>query len=202
MALLQSELLRCRSELGYNVLSAGAEPYIGVTAIFDQVIATYLNAGATTTSATAVVAATTPTLVTLTLTDATDFDAGTAIVLDVDARQERATIESVTGSTVSLLLTGKHTGTYPVTVEGGETMVRETLNRILGVKAQIETMASTAGLKRAEDIEWYQSKRGGSSALDDLKALLMHWRDELASILGVCNMWRMRQTSGQTLSIY
>ena len=57
MALLTSELMRIRAELGYNALGVGAEPYVGITAVFDQIVKVYLNAGATTTSATAVTAA-------------------------------------------------------------------------------------------------------------------------------------------------
>lgn len=39
MSLLPSELATIRAELGFNVLTIGAEPYIGVTSVFDQVIA-------------------------------------------------------------------------------------------------------------------------------------------------------------------
>ena len=52
MALLESEIIRLRFECGYNLLNAGAEPYVSVVAIFNQVIATYMQAGATTTSST------------------------------------------------------------------------------------------------------------------------------------------------------
>ena len=95
MALTTAELRRIKYELGYNVVGAGAEAYISVVAVFEQVIAAYLTSGATTTSSTVVAAATTPTPVALTLTSATGFAAGDRIWLDVDDRQECATIQSL-----------------------------------------------------------------------------------------------------------
>ena len=59
MALTSAEVRRIRYELGYNVLAVGAEPYVGVTQLFEQVIQPYLTAGASTTSSTAVVASST-----------------------------------------------------------------------------------------------------------------------------------------------
>lgn len=38
MALLDSELARIKWHLGFNLLDVGATPYIGVAAIFEQVI--------------------------------------------------------------------------------------------------------------------------------------------------------------------
>src|SRR5215471_2659866 len=120
MALLDAELNRIRYELGYPGLSVLAEPYIGIAAVFTRIVQPYLLSGASSTSSTAVTAATAPTLVTLTLASATGFDAGARVVIDVDARQEMVTVESVSGSTISVLLKLAHTGTYPVTVEGSE----------------------------------------------------------------------------------
>ena len=56
MALLDSEIARCKYELGYNVLTISAEPYIGVARVFELVIQPNLLAGAITTSSTAVTA--------------------------------------------------------------------------------------------------------------------------------------------------
>ena len=60
MALLTSEITRIKYELGFNVLSLGAEPYIGITQLFENVIQPYTLSGASTTSATAIVAADDP----------------------------------------------------------------------------------------------------------------------------------------------
>jgi len=61
MALLASELIRLKAELGFNVLSVGAEPYISIVALFDQVIAPFMTAGVVTTSTTSVTAQGSPT---------------------------------------------------------------------------------------------------------------------------------------------
>lgn len=198
MALLTSEVLRLKAELGYNVLGVGAEPYVGILAIFNQVIQQYLTAGATTTSATAVTASTSPALVTLSLADPTGFAVGASVVLDVDSRQETATVQSLTGSTITVLLMKDHGGTYPVTVDGGETIVREALQRIRAVKEAMGQAATTAGLKRAEDIEWYQSRKGGSSLFDELNGQLNYWRNELAAAVGIENRWDARSSGSQS----
>lgn len=193
MALLTSEIERIRDELGYNVLGVGAEPYISYVAVFDQVIAIYLEAGATTTSATAVTAATPPALVSITVASATGFHAGDRAVVDVDASREEATLTVVSGSVLTLSLSKAHSGTYPVTVFGGETIVRDKLDAIAEVKARMRTgMLSTAGLKRADEVEWYPGRNGRSAVMASLKEALGFWRDELASSLGVQNLWRLK----------
>lgn len=203
MALSTSEVQRIRKALGYNVLSAGAEPYITYVAVFDRVVQAYLSGGAATTSSTAVTAASTPTVVSLTLASVTDFAAGDRVVVDVDSLQEVATIRSVTGSAISVALALAHAGTYPVIVEGGETMVRDLLRKIAAVDTQLDAVTATAGLKRAEDIEWYQSSSfGGSAQLGALYTQRDMLRDELAMLLGVPNLWRVRRGSGGTIAMY
>ena len=204
MALLTSEVDRIRFECGYNVLDVGAEPYIGVTALFDQVIAAYLRDGASTTCATTVNAATSYTPVALTLTSATGFTSGDRVVIDVDSRREFATIQSLSGAVATVQLKGAHSGTYPVTVEGGESMVRAILGKLDGVVAQIESAASGAGLKRAEDVEWYADggTMSGSGRIGTLNKLRDQWRDELCSLLGVRNMWRARRGAGLSTVLY
>lgn len=200
MALLDSELYRIKAELGYNVLTIGSEPYISHMALFDQVIAPYLQAGAQTTSTTAVTAASTPTPVSLTLADASDFSSGDIVIVDVDSRQERATIQSLSGSSITLLLSLTHSGTYPVTVEGGEAMVRDFLARIAAVSDQIGEAVSTAGIKRVDDIEF--AVESSSGQLSTLQEHRMYWRDELASALGLTNMWRLRTGGGSRVELY
>ncbi len=179
MSLLDSELNRIRYELGYPVLATGAEPYIGITAVFAQVIQPYLLAGAKTTSTTAVTAATTPTLVTLTLALATGFDAGARVVVDVDGRQEAATVESVSGSTISLLLSLAHSGTYAVTVEGGESIVRDILRKLRVIGDRIEGSFSRAGLKKVDEVEFFEH----GAAFTDMMSQREYWRGELSRAL-------------------
>lgn len=205
MALTTADIVRIRRELGYNVLSAGAEPYITYVAIFDRVVQTYMSGGASTTSSTAVTAASTPTFVTLSLADATGFIAGDRVVIDVDSFQETPTVRSVSGNTISVALSLAHTGTYPVVVEGGETMVRDLLKKLAGINAQLDSVVATAGLKRAEDIEWYQAAGGafgGSAQLGALYAQRDDLRDQLAALLGVPNLWRVRRGSGGSVVLY
>lgn len=197
MALLDSEIIRIRVELGYNALNVGAEPYIGTQAVFNQVIQTYMQGGAATTSSTTVTAATTPTPVTLTLASATGFTVGCRVAIDVDARYESAIIETLSGSTITVLLSAAHAGTYPVSVEGGESIVREALRAIAACKAQlVGSGLRSAGLKRADEVEFYATQKGASSRLADLRRELMMWRDELAGVLGVVNYWRVGRGGG------
>lgn len=202
MALLPSELIRLKAELGYNVLTVGAEPYIGITALFDQVIAPNLTAGAVTTSSTPVGAATSgAALVSIALASAVGFSAGARVVIDLDSRQETASLESISGSTVSLLASNVHSGTYPVTVEGGESIVRELLTRIREVKAQMAKTLGEGELKKVDEIEFYQS-RAGTTLFGNLGGQLAWWRAELASVLGIQSMWAARQAGAQRLSVY
>ena len=207
MALSTSELVRLRAEMGYNVLSVGAEPYISYVAIFGRVIQVYMQGGASTTSSTAVTAATTPTVVTLTLLSAGGFTAGDKAVIDVDSFMETPTIRAVSGSTIDVALSLAHTGTYPVTVEGGETLIRDMLRKIQGVKDQFAQVVQTAGLKRAEDIEWYQagagnSAAGGSAQLAALFAQRDYYREELSALLGVPSLWKQKRSAGSNVVVW
>jgi enamine deaminase RidA (YjgF/YER057c/UK114 family) len=201
MALTQSELDRIKAELGYNVLDVGALPYIGHSELFDQVIQPYLATGTNTTSSTTVTAATTATPATLTLASASGFTSLARVVVDVDDREEIVTVQAVSGSTITALFKLAHSGTYPVIVEGAESIVRDILRQIRGVHKQITASVSTAGLKRVDVIEFYGASVTTSQTAM-LKNLLMHWRDYLASVLGVPNRWRERAAAGQVLSVY
>lgn len=200
MALLDSEIQAIRWHLGYNILTVASEPYIPHAMLFEQIVKPYTGSGATTTSATAVTAASEPTPVSITLTSGTGFHAGDRVVIDVDSRQEFATVQSLSGSVVSVLLKKAHSGTYPVTVEGGETIVRRILGKLKDVEIQMESAAVTnAGLKRVEDIEWYSAAQGSGITNISLAALgetMDYWRDELAVALGVRNM--RKQSGGGT----
>lgn len=116
MALTASELSRIRYEMGFNLLDAGADVYVGgITAFFELVLKPYLTSGAITTSSTIVPEpGPLPTAVVLTLTSITNFNVGDSVVVDVDALAESATVQSLTGSTITVLLLKPHTGSYPV----------------------------------------------------------------------------------------
>lgn len=212
MALLASELQRLRFELGFNTLAVGAEPYISVYAVFDQVIAPYLLAGASTTSSTVVTAASEPTPVTLTLASATGFAAGARVVVDVDSRQESATVQAVTGSTITLMLTKAHTGTFSVSVEGGEAIIRGILQKLDaisglmggGTSGLMAGAASSAGLRKVDEIEFFGGGNTiGTQGVDQLTQLVKlqeYWRDELAYALGIPRL--NKSSGGGNIGVY
>lgn len=189
MALLASEVARLKYELGYNVLAVGAEPYIGIVALFDQVIQPYVTGGAATTSSTAVTAATTPTVVTLALASATGIAVGDALIVDVDSFQERATIRSLSSTNASVALSKAHSGTYPVTVEGSESIIRAILRKLqalsgLGAEGLLDEAVDAAGVKKVDEIEFFGAD-GGESRMKQTLKMREYWRDELASVLGI-----------------
>lgn len=192
MAILPSELDLIRFELGFNTLTTGAEPYIGIAAVFSQVIQPYLRSGLITTSTTSVTAASTPTLVTLTLAAVTGVNtqgtavsivAGDRFVIDVDASQESATVHSVSGLTVSVALSLAHSGTYSVTVESGEAILRGILRQCRAVTMKLESASGSAGIKKVDEIEFFASTTGGSTVFADLIAQQQYWRDQLRRVL-------------------
>jgi N-formylglutamate amidohydrolase len=200
VALLASELERIKAELGYNVLTIGALPYVGHSQLFDSVVQPYLSAGASTTSSTSVTAASSATPVALTLASATGFSAGARVVVDVDDRQEVVTAQSLSGSTLTVLLTLAHSGTYPITVEGGETIVREILKRLRLIHAAIDDASSTAGIKQVDEIHFFGDALSSQTVI--LEKQLEMARDRLAAALGVPNLWRVRQGTSQSIALY
>lgn len=201
MSLTDAEVVRIKYELGFNVLTIGAVPYIGITQLFEQVIQPYMSAGASTTSSTTVAAVTTATPATLVLASGTGFESGARIVVDVDDRQEIVTAQNVSGANLTALFKLAHSGTYPVTVEGGESILRDVLGKLRTVHNQIASATGTAGLKRVDVIEFFGDSVETSQTAT-LNRALMHWRDELASLLGVPNGWRMKRQAGLSLANY
>jgi len=193
MALLESEIELIKYELGWNTLSVGSEPYVGIAAIFNQVVQPYLLSGLITSSATVVTATTSPTQVALTLAavsgtntqgTAVSVHVGDRLVIDVDSAQESAIVESISGNNVTLRLSLAHTGTYPVTVEGGESIVRSILRNCRAVAAKIEAAVGRAGIKKVDEIEFFPSTAGGGSTVfGELSALRTYWRGELYRVL-------------------
>lgn len=199
MAFTTQEIYRIKAELGYNVLTTGADPYVGVTALFDSVIQSYIDDEVATTSSTAVTAASTPTPADLTLAAATGFTAGDRCIVDVDTRQEAVTLQYITGTTATFQLSKAHSGTYPVIVEGPITLARERLNRIEEVKREIGSTFGWGALKKVDEVEFYQT---GGSYFGALGEQLSFWRNELASIINAPNIWEMRSGAATSLSVY
>ena len=198
MALLTSELERCKAELGFALIGV-ANPFIGTTMLFEQVIAPYLSSGAVTTSSTAVYAKDELTPVDLTLASATGIAAGDSVVVDVGSRQESTTVRSLSGAIATLDLKLAHSGTYGVSVVGGESIVREYLTRIREVKAEMAGTFGEGSLKSVDEVSFYQT---GNSLFGALGQQLSYWREELAAILGIQSMWSRRRGGATRLSVY
>jgi hypothetical protein len=192
MALLPSEISQLKVEFGWNDLTAGAIPYFGIVATFEQIVEPYLNSGLITTSSTTVTASTTPALTELTLAavsgvnrqgKAVSVGVGDMLVIDVDGQQELVHVQSITDLIVSVRLSLAHTGTYPVTVQGGEMMVRWLLRQLWDVRLRLSKSSSRAGIKKVDEIEFFQGKSGSGTLFDDLLRLQDYYRQELYRVL-------------------
>lgn len=199
MALLDSEVVRIRAEMGFHVLTVSAEPYISYVSIFDQIIQPYTQAGAKTTSATAVEITAAPEQKTVVLASATGFASGARVVIDVDARQETVTVQNLSSTNLTALLSKPHAGTYPVTVEGGETILREILASIAATKTQLGLSSGEGSLKKVDEIEFYQS---GDTTFGNLGLQLSFWRDQLAAALGLESMWQAKASGASRIAVY
>lgn len=199
MPLTTGELDRIRAELGYNLLNTGAEPYIGVEAIFTRVIQPYLREGNDTSSSTVMVASDAATFRTLVVADPTGIVLHEHIAVDVDDFFEMPTVRSVSGTSVGVFLKKAHAGTYPVTVDGGLQKVRECLASIYETHQKIASLDGTGNIKKVDEIEFYDVK--GKSQLQVLNDILEHWRDQLRAALGIPRKPHYQQLGG-SVSLY
>lgn len=190
------ELWRIKAELGYNVLSVGADPYIGHSLVFEQIVNQNIADTIETTTSTSVYAGETSGL---TLADATGFVAGQRVVVGVGESAETVSVQSISGSTIVATFTRDHTGTYPVTVEGPITIAREALTRILGTKSELAKVFGEGSVKQVDEVQFYAS---GRTQFGGLGEQLAFWRDQLASALGVPNGWDSRSNSAAVVSVY
>jgi hypothetical protein len=199
MTLTASEINVCRRELGFNLITTDGSPWISTTQAFEQLIQPFLQAGASTTSSSAVTAASSATPAAITLTSPTGFAAFDKVVVDVDDRMETGTVQSISGSIITVLLSKAHSGTYPVMVDGGEGSVRQILWEISQVKDKLATVFGWGALKAVDEIQFYNS---GKSQFGELGNQLKFWRAQLASVLGIPSAWEQRRAAGGALSVY
>lgn len=201
MAFSETELYRIKAELGYNTLTNGAVPYITINSLFDAVVNVYQVSEIATVSSSVVSSSRSPASASLTLTSATGFQAGQRVVIDVDSLTEKATIRSLTGSAISVLLAKAHSGTYPVAVEGPVTLARECLAEIDRIHDNMTRSRGTGSLKSADEISFYEGR--GKTLFGNLLSELSYYRNRLASILGVENAWNHKGGGGSvSLSPY
>lgn len=213
MPLLPSEVSRIKAELGYNLLSVNADPYIGHSALFEAVIQPFMTGGAVTTSSTSLVATGTPTAQAITLASVEGISAGDVVIIDVDASQERATIQSLIDTVATVQVSLAHAGQYPVVVEGGESIVRDILRelRLLmsgmnGTASTLSSLRSRVGLKKVDDVEFFGGGQTlasqGIDPLTQVSQLREFWRDELASALGIERLNSKQASGGSSMSVY
>lgn len=190
--LTADEMARIKSELDDNVADYGAQPYLDVRAVYDVIRDHVVSSSvAPTTSSTAVTAAG-PT--TITLASATDYAAGQRVVIDVDDAREVVTIRSLTGAVASIVATKTHSGTYPVEVESGLTIVRGILSDLITLDTQSRAQVGSAlGLKRVDEVEWNTDSGGIIAAFAAQRQLL---RRRLANATGLATLYAMNRARG------
>jgi hypothetical protein len=199
MALTSSEIQSLRYHLGYGAIGI-ASPYLPDTflELFRDVVAPNLETGTSTTSATSVAAAGTATIVVL---NATDITARTRLVVDVGDKEETVTVRAVSGTSITADFANTHTSTpYPVAIESGETRLRSLLSAAdaAHTKMTATTAIDSAGLKRAEDIEWYPDGMTGivggviGAQLRAYRQIVM----QLSSLVRVQPVWATNRATG------
>lgn len=210
---------KLKGQLGFNAVNVGAEAYVlnGYAAMFDAAIAPYMvDQGSS--STTVVPASSTGSAVAVAVTVAANpivsgaqvaniygnvFTQGAKVVVDVGPQQEtNVVIMGISGLVLTLLLANAHGqyGSYPVLLQGGEYLARQIMARIDVIEGQLTGIAPiTAGVTRADDVQLASSMMGRKGQLDKFQSLNAQRdlaRKELASLLGVPNLWEMRGKFG------
>jgi hypothetical protein len=98
------------------------------------------------------------------------------------------TVQNVSGSSVTAIFSKAHSGTYPVSVDSGETIVREILQQLADLNKTLSSRMSAAGIKKVDEIEFSDSK----SAWLEFTNARDYLRDQLASALGIANRNKIR----------
>jgi hypothetical protein len=215
VALRAEEILQIKYELGVSVNLIGAEPYITYVAIFDKAIAPYII-DPTTTSVTPVTAAPTGAAIALTLaavpviagSTTPAFTVGTSVNVDVGPNAETAQIQVLSGLTMWVTLFNAHgtNGAYPITMSGGENVVRSILQRINAITAELTNIApTTAGVEQVNKIKLYASSRhrqGSREKWESLVAQREQARDDLGEAVGFTNLRKKRRSAGGRMELF
>jgi hypothetical protein len=217
VALHAEEILRCKWELGVSVTLIGAEPYITYLAVFDKAIAPYII-DPTTTSATPVVASSPAAQTSIVVaaipviagTSTPAFGVGSTVTVDVGPPAEQAVILVLSGTTLWLTLANAHgsNGAYPVTMAGGEQVVRDVLARLDAIKSELLNVApKTAGIEQVDEVKIFPattvgSRRGTRDKFESLIQQREQARDDLGEAIGFPNLRRMRRGGGARAEAY
>lgn len=161
-----SETEKLRYHLGYGNVGIGGYPYTpdGYFELFTNVIAQYLTSGAVTTASVAIAAAGTFEVTPASMTSIATY---VRLVIDVPPDEETVVVRAATVTTFSATFTKAHAAPFSVEVESGVTRLRALLaaaDRALADCFSGAT-ASTAGLKKVDEIEFYQALKGAATNL-------------------------------------
>jgi len=190
--LTADEMARIKSELDDNVVDYGAQPYIDVRAVYDVIRDNVVSSSVTPTTSSTSITSAGPT--TITLASATGYAAGQRIVIDCDDAREVVTIRSLSGAVASIVATKTHSGTYPVEVESGLTIVRGILSDLITLDTQSRAQVGSAlGLKRVDEVEWNTDAGGIIAAFAQQRLML---RRRLASATGLASLYAANRGRG------
>jgi hypothetical protein len=200
VALTADEVAQIKYELEDHVLDVSAEPYLGYTSLYEVVRRNV--AGSDTPATTSSTAVTAEGPVTLTLGSVTGIAAVTTkLVLDVDDAREVVTVRGVTGATVSVICKKLHSGTYPVEIASGLTIVRGILADLAAFDSEISGQRLVGGIKKVDEVEFF-GKSEGLSRQEALRQTQYLRRLDLARAIGLG--WRLAQNAGASgnLTVY
>lgn len=201
--LTTDEIKRIGAELGIDVLAPLAFPYAQAFTSYMTIILDYVQSSdvAAVTSSTTVSSAG-PTLITPSST--TGFVAGMKIVLDCDASRETVTLRAVVGGAFSVVCRKTHSGTYPIEVESGLTLVRGLLSDLVLLEEIERDGWPSLGLKKVDEVEWFGASEGGDLS-QRARAARAAGRDRLAVMVGltdVLNAQRAMQSGGGAFEVW
>jgi hypothetical protein len=202
MAFSASELWSIKRELGYNLLNTGATAYVGVSQLIEQVVNNNIEAEVSTTAtiATAIAASSQAAPQTLTLASPTGFATGQRCYIDVDARQEVATLQYLSSTSATFLLSLPHSGTIPIVVEGPISICKGILRKIEAVRSEMASTYGEGAIKAVDEVEFYD--QGGATMFGSLGSQLRFWRNELSAALAVPNLWERTGGGSVAYSVY
>lgn len=216
MSLRPEEVLRIKFECGVSVTLIGAEPYIAYNAVFDKAIQPYI-VDPTTTSTSTVTAGQTQSISLAAIpviAGSTNpaFSVGSSVTVDVGPASEVVQIQVLSGTTIWATFANAHgaNGVYPVTMAGGEQVVRDILTRLDVIKAQLTNNAPlAAGVEQLDngEIKLFPStpigsRRGSRDMFDSLIAQREQARDDLGEAIGFPNLRSMKRGAGSHVVPY
>ena len=201
--LTDDDMADVRRVLGDNLLSTGASPYFGIMKLWDVIrdnVSSSSTAAATSSSTT--VSASGPT--TLTLASVTGLAVGQRLMVDSDQQREVCTIRAISGSTVSVVCTRTHSGTYPVEIVSPLAIVRGLIADDWALEQRVRDAWGSAGLKQVDEVAWFSAQEGGSVDAALSRAKVAHgWR--LAQACGVAGILReamAQRGAGGSVEVY